>query len=97
MAEMCKSWWLIDAICSHQKKCMENPDLQNIQFWTFTKKEKTSSLLECEFDSGKSFLTQKIKYTDFPLPNIKIWLESGCISMEGVPKKVMIMMLPSER
>ena len=30
MAEMCKSWWLIDAICSHQKKCMGNPDLQNI-------------------------------------------------------------------
>jgi len=97
MAEMCQSWWLIDAICSQQKKCMKNPNLQNIQFWTFTKKEKTPHILKCEIDSGKSFLTQEIEYTDFPLSSVRIWLEADYMSMGKGPQRVMVMMLPSER
>jgi hypothetical protein len=77
-------FWLIDIICSYQKKCMKDQMLCDMQFWTLTAKNN-KGLVICERDTGDIAIKQVIDYTDFPLPEIKIWVENG------------VMMLPSER
>ena len=81
--------WLIDAIASHQ-----GPRLARacgyFQFWTLkVDLEKHEAVLICQRDSGEPRLVeQKIPYTDFPLAEIKIWVEG-----EGENK---VCLLPSE-
>ena len=96
MADMCEAHWLIDAIVSYQKRCMKDEMLRQMQFWTL-KVDDGSAILVCERDTGNVFLTQKIDTTDFPLPEMKIWLEAGWTSFGGgKPGRVMVAMLPSE-
>ena len=73
------AFWLFDTIASHQPKALKNEMLRDIQFWKLTVKEgkngSKSAVLECRTDSGeKPFITQKIEYTDFDLPEIDIWV-----------------------
>lgn len=83
-AETTQSFWLIDAIASHQtKKLLLNPYLQELQIWRLVVQEK-SGVLICEWDTDKEVLRQKIPYTDFPLPTIKLYLAQK------------VLMLPSE-
>ena len=97
MAEMCQAHWLIDAIVSHQRRCMKDEMLQGMQFWTLKVKDG-SAVLVCERDTDDVFLTQKIEFTDFPQPEMKIWIEPGYTSFgDGEPKMVMVAMLPQER
>ena len=86
-------WWLLDAICSHQPRCRRDPLLKQIQFWTLTVKDNAAVLI-CERDEGDIAIRQDIPATDFPLPEMKIWIENG--SIDGI-NPVMVMMLPTER
>jgi hypothetical protein len=93
LAKNAGAFWLIDAIVSHQKEARKDPRLQEIQFWTLkTDISKKTAVLTCERDEGDVAITQKIEYTDFPLEEIKIWIEPG---YAGEP--IYVMMLPSER
>lgn len=92
LAQAANCFWLIDAIASHQPACMKDEMLQGIQFWTLKVKDQSAKLI-CERDQGDVFLTQDIPYTDFPLDEIKIWVEAG--ECGGQP--VMVAMLPGER
>jgi len=96
MADMCEAWWLIDAIASYQSKCMKDEMLRYMQFWTLTVKDR-KAVLKCERDSDDVFLTQEIPFTDFPLEEMKIWLEPGETSFGNGLQTVMVAMLPSER
>ena len=61
-------------------------------------KRKPAAILICERDSGDVAIKQELEYTDFPLDEIKIWLEAGGTSFgDGVQRRVMVAMLPSER
>jgi hypothetical protein len=88
LAEAASAYWLIDAIASHQPEAVKDPMLKDFQIWklkvTETDTTKTAELL-CERDTDDAVITQNIDYTDFPLPEIKLYLESG------------VLMLPSER
>ena len=91
------AYWLIDAILSYQKKLLNHTDsrLHDMQFWKLTVNADKSCVLTCEADSGeKPVVKQNIEYTDFDLPEIKIWVEAGSIDGENT---AMIVMLPSER
>lgn len=67
--------WLIDAIASHQtKKLLSAPMLAEFQIWTLTKKPDDSAILQCDRDADNTVLTQSIPFTDFPLPEIKLYL-----------------------
>jgi hypothetical protein len=74
LAETTQSFWIIDAIASHQtKKLLSNPCLEELQIWRLVVQEK-SGVLICEWDTDKEVLRQDIPYTDFPLPTIKLYL-----------------------
>ena len=99
MAELCQAHWLLDSIGIYQPILKHDPKnmLQWMQFWTLTVKDNTVVLI-CERDSGDVAIRQEIEYTDFPLAEIKVWLEAGEILDEkNQPKSVMVAMLPSER
>lgn len=88
LAEEAGAYWLIDAIASHQPEAVKDSMLKDFQIWklivTQTDTSKTADLV-CERDTDDVAITQHIDCTDFPLPEIKLYLESG------------VLMLPSER
>ena len=88
MAESCGAFWLIDEIAFAQRlpKIRNDDKLQEIQFWTLTVKDK-SAVLTCERDEGDVAYRKTIDYTDFPLDEIKVWIEFG---------EKPVMLLPSE-
>ena len=92
LAQGADAFWLIDAIVSHQPTCMKDDSLRFMQFWTLTVKDNSATLI-CERDTDDVAITQEIEYTDFPLDEIKVWVEKGWT--DG--REVMVAMLPSER
>lgn len=58
--------------------------LQEIQFWKLTVHEDRSATLICERDQGDVAIEQQIPFTDFPLAEIKLYLQEG------------VLLLPSE-
>jgi hypothetical protein len=77
LADTVGCYWLIDAIGSYQTELAKHPDerLQGIQFWRLTVNADKSAVLTCVADSGEPpIVTQQIEATDFPLPEIQIWV-----------------------
>lgn len=86
LQEIADCYWLIDAIASYQTSEFKSVDY--LQFWHLSVNlEEKSALLNCDDGNGNIRLSQPIEYTDFPLPEIKIWVD---VSNE------VFMMLPSE-
>lgn len=88
LAEAAGAYWLIDAIASHQPEAVKDPMLKDFQIWRLTVTQTDTSKsadLVCERDTDDAVITQHIDCTDFPLPEIKFYLENG------------VLMLPSER
>lgn len=84
------SFWLMDAIASHQPRALKNPRLRDFQVWILKVNPDKSAVLTCQSDSGvPPFITQNIEYTDFDLKEIKLWVEP-------MDEKRMVILLPSE-
>jgi hypothetical protein len=81
MAEHGGGHWLIDLIAAGQfdSRILNNPMLQQIQFWTLTVKDDRSALLGCERDSDDVAISQEIPFTDFPLKTLKLYYQAGVI------------------
>lgn len=84
MAELCRAYWLLDAIASHQPRCHRDPLLRQMQFWQLKQQDDGSWILICERDMNDIAIRQKIEYSDFPLDEAWIWVHNG------------VMLLPSE-
>ncbi len=97
MIEVCEASWLLDIILSYQYKCRFDESLRDRQFWTLTvNQEEKTAVIKCERDTNDVYITQKIEFTDFPLPEMRVWLSGGSCMIEGELKKVLVAMLPSE-
>lgn len=91
LAERASCFWLLDAIGSYQKELASHTDerLQEMQFWHLQVNEDETALLTCVADAGEPpAIKQKIQWTDFPLPEIDIW-----VAVDGTKR---IALLPSE-
>ena len=88
LAENAQCFWLIDAIASHQPTAKKNPRLKEFQLWflhvgtghEFIKpKAGNAAVLTCWEDTPKAeskpVIIQQIPFTDFPLPEIKLYLQ----------------------
>jgi hypothetical protein len=87
LASKTNSFWLIDAIASHQNRSLllKHPELKEFQLWQLEVKTDKTATLTCRTDSDcKPVVTQEIEFTNFPLTQIKLY----------VCQKVL--MLPSE-
>ena len=97
VAENGGAHWLIDAIASHQHECKKKELLKDFQVWRLYRDKliNRKAHLEClDGNSDKTLIHQEIPYTDFPLDEIKFYVEKG--SVDGL-NITMVMMLPSER
>jgi hypothetical protein len=91
LADEAQCYWLLDAIGSYQPELAKHPDerLQGIQFWKLQVNPDKSAVLTCVADSGEPpVVTQEIECTDFPLPEVQIWV--------GIEEEKKIALLPSE-
>ena len=73
LGDNAECFWLFDAIASHQKQAMKDPMLKEMQFWTLKVNSDKTATLICERDTDDVAITQNIEYTDFPLPEIKLY------------------------
>ncbi len=85
LAQKADAYWLIDAIASHQPPLLRDEMLREFQIWKLivNAEEKTAKLI-CERDTEDVAVTQDIPFTDFPLPEVKLFLVAK------------VLMLPSE-
>ena len=85
LADTAEAYWLIDAIASYQPDARVRNDemLQQFQTWQLSVQNK-AGVLTLFRDTNDPVLTQEIPYTDFPLAEIKLYLNEK------------VLMLPSE-
>jgi len=82
--------WLVDAIASYQGKKLKNIPFQ---VWKLKVCDDKSAILTMVEDSGEpNIITQKIPFTDFPLEDITLWVNDGCVGDSACK----VLMLPSE-
>lgn len=94
LLQMCEAYWLLDLICYYQLECRKDEALHYIQFWTLrVNTNEETAVLSCERDAGEVVIQHRIAYTDFPLDEIKIWLEIGVVD----DTLALVAMLPGER
>jgi hypothetical protein len=86
LAENAECYWLIDVIDSHQPDLRKSTELADFQVWELVvNPDDRTSVVTCRADSGRSpAVTQRIPWSDFPLPSITLWVEGG------------VLLLPSE-
>lgn len=90
LAENAGCFWLMDEIGAAQasSKIKGNEGCQFIQFWTLKVKDNKAELV-CEEDTDKPVYSKKIPYTDFPLPEIRLYVQRA-------DERTFVVMLPSE-
>ncbi len=78
VAEHGGAYWLLDAIAIAQqfdKRVAAEP----FQVWTLKVCDDRSATLTCSDGDDNIVYTQEIKFTDFPLAEIRLWLAGGVI------------------
>ena len=93
LADEASAYWLIDAIASHQlnPRIRKSSELQEFQIWKLeVDLEKSRAVLLCQPDTDRDYVVrQRIGHTDFPLTEIKLYLERS--------SNLKVLLLPSER
>lgn len=84
LAENGGAYWFIDLIGSYQKRCRKDQMLREIQIWKLVKVGNEADAI-CLRDTDDEAFRQHIPFTDFPLDEVTLYLESN------------VLMLPSER
>jgi hypothetical protein len=87
LCETASSWWLVDVIASHQTSRKVRPE--EFQVWTLTLGRSGGATIVADDGNGNKIASQRIPYTDFPLPKIKLY----CVRNPG---QVPVVMLPNE-
>lgn len=85
LADEAGAHWLLDVIASLQKKARKDPMLRDIQIWVLQVFSDKRAILNCNRDPLQTVFISRIPFTDFPLPEIKLYLEND------------VLCLPSER
>lgn len=74
LAEGGECYWLIDAIASHQSFLnRDHPQLCDLQTWLLTVYPTRMATLICTLNDSKAAVRQEILFTDFPLPDFKLY------------------------
>jgi hypothetical protein len=94
LASVAQAFWLIDAVASH---VFYTAKREPFQVWKLTVENKKAVLVCTDGDKGdgeKELVRQEISYTDFPLSEIRFYVESASLDGE---RTCWVMMLPQER
>lgn len=77
VAEAGGAYWLLDAIVSHQYDAKVRHE--SFQVWKLNVADNRTAMLLCEDGNGNVIAEQAIEFTDFPLPDIELWLQNDVI------------------
>lgn len=78
LAEQAGAYWLIDIIALAQR-AEPAVQAQDFQVWTLTVQDDHTATLTCDNGNRRTLHTQRIDYTDFPMPEIVLWVEGPVI------------------
>jgi len=82
LADKAGAFWLIDAIASWQVEARKDAMLRDFQMWVLMVNLDThSAALSCCRDAGDVAFMQEIEWTDFPLKEIKFYLENNVLCL----------------
>ena len=81
MAEICGAYWLIDLVASHQ--VTPSVRAEEFQVWTLTVAADRTALAVGDDGNGHEVARQVIEFTDFPLDEIKLYLDQGTLMLPG--------------
>lgn len=78
LADKTESYWLINIVASYQ-----SGEIKKIPFqlWTLTVKDEEGEVTMRNDNDNPVQIRQKIKYTDFPLDVIKLYLINGVLML----------------
>lgn len=82
LAELCGAFWLIDLVASHQ--ITASVRAEPFQVWKLTTTPDHTAAAIADDGNGRVIAEQRIEFTDFPLPEISLYLAEG------------VLLLPSE-
>ncbi len=81
LAEQANAYWLLDAIASYQQaELLKDSALKYFQVWKLTvavnpqNPDSKTAQLVCDRDKGDIVVTQNFGVTDFPLPEVSLFL-----------------------
>jgi hypothetical protein len=72
------AYWLLDEIALSQRS-VKAVTATPFQAWKLAVKPDRTATLSCEDGDGKIIFTKAIAFTDFPLPEIALWLANDTI------------------
>lgn len=78
LAESAGAFWLIDEVAINQSR----PKIKAEEFQVWTLKvdlEKRKATLTCDDGNGNVVFTKRIEFTDFPLPEVKLYFTDSVI------------------
>ena len=81
LREYARAWWLFDIITSYQGSGPLKD--QEFQVCTLQKQLNGSWVITCMDGNDHALITQTVEYSDFPLENITVWVESGVALLPG--------------
>ena len=78
VADHAGAYWLLDEIAFAQ---LGNPAVaaEAFQLWKLTVNPDATGILSCEDGNGNAVFTKTISFTDFPLPEIKLYCTGNVI------------------
>jgi hypothetical protein len=74
------AYWLLDAIAIAQR-LEKRVSVEEFQVWTLKVKEDNTASLICDGGNDNIVYTQHIEFTDFPLPEIKLYFVNNVIHL----------------
>lgn len=77
VAQRAEAYWLLDEIALAQR--LPLVAAAEFQCWRLTVADDRSAVLACEDGNGLAVWRKAIPWTDFPLPEIVLWLENGTL------------------
>jgi hypothetical protein len=79
LADRAGAYWLLDEIALAQKFDKRVAG-EEFQLWILTVNlDKSSATLACEDGNGKTVYSKEIEYTDFPLPEVKLYFTDNTL------------------
>jgi len=76
------AYWLLDSIAIAQAH-VKAVKAEQVQVWTLKVNPDSTALLTCDDGNGHVVYDQSIPFTDFPLPEVKLYFCNNVIMLPG--------------
>ena len=77
LADQADCYWLLNAIFIQQNDPHNAIKKEPFQVWTLKVNAEKAASLTAEDGNGQVLMCESMRFTDFPLPEIALWVEYG--------------------